>query len=109
MLGDFNSKSLMGRPIYNMQQDDGYTFLCQDWIAEHTPYIDILSKHTGDRQISSTYTRDRIDYIYITEPLARRVKEAYYIADEWTLPHSTHISQFKTPSDHRPACLELKF
>ena len=109
MLGDFNSKSRIDRPIYNMQQDDGYTFLCQDWIAEHTPYIDILSKHTGDRQISSTYTRDRIDYIYITEPLARRVKEAYYIADEWTLPHSTHISQFKTPSDHRPACLELKF
>jgi len=108
MLGDFNSRNRKDIAVYRMK-DDGHTFLCQDWIAEHTPYIDVIGAREGYNFVPSTYGRARIDYIYITKPLMDRVKEAYFMVDEFTIPKTTQFKDFYNPSDHRPACLEIQF
>ena len=109
MLGDFNSKSRVDNYIYGMAEDDK-GFLVHDWIRENTPYIDIVDAlHPSDFQ-KTTFSGKRIDFIYVTEALRRRVREAYPVHDGFACSSrdSRGLHGFCNPSDHYPIVMTVK-
>ena len=108
MLGDFNAKSRIDNYEYGMAEDDK-AFLVHDYVREHTPYIDIVERlHQGAFQ-KSTFSGKRIDFIYMTEPLFRKVRSAEIIHDGFaTSSRDSHGLGFCHPSDHYPILVTLK-
>ena len=48
MMGNFNSRSRLDNRVYNYPDDDT-RLLVHDYIAEHTPYVDVIAeKHPGE-------------------------------------------------------------
>lgn len=110
MLGDFNAKSRIDNYEYHMEEDDK-AFLVHDYVREHTPYIDVVERlHPGSFQ-KSTFSGKRIDFVYMTEPLFRKVRSAEIIHDGFATssrdPRKLH--GFCNPSDHYPIIIDLKF
>ena len=108
MLGDFNAKSRVDNFVYKMAEDDK-GFLVHDYIADNTPYIDIIKTlHSGEFQ-ASTLSGKRIDFIYMTAPLFKKVRSAETISTGF--PKSSRdprIKKFCHPSDHYPIRVDLK-
>ena len=91
--------------------EDNKAFLVHDYVSGNTPYIDIVDRlHPGDFQ-KSTLSGRRIDFIYMTEPLFRKVRSAEIIHDGY--PTSCRdprgVTKFCYPSDHYPIIVNLKF
>lgn len=109
MLGDFNAKSRVDNAVYGFDEDDK-AFLVHDYVREHTPYIDVVERlHPGEFQ-KSTLSGKRIDFVYMTEPLFRKVRSAEFIYDGFaTLFRDSRISKFCHPSDHYPILITMKF
>ena len=110
MLGDFNAVSRVDNSIYGFDEDNK-AFLVHDYVSENTPYIDIVDRlHPGDFQ-KSTFSGRRIDFIYMTEPLFRKVRSAEIIHDGY--PTSCRdprgVTKFCYPSDHYPIIVNIKF
>lgn len=110
MLGDFNAVSREDNQVYKMPEDSK-AFLVHDYIREHTPLVDVVGKlHPGDFQ-KTTLSGRRIDFVYMTGPLFRRVRSAEVIrtgfAESSRDPRDLH--NFCNPSDHYPVLVELKF
>lgn len=110
MLGDFNAVSRADNSIYGFDEDNK-AFLVHDYVSGNTPYIDIVDRlHPGDFQ-KSTFSGRRIDFIYMTEPLFRKVRSAEIIHDGY--PTSCRdprgVTKFCYPSDHYPIIVNLKF
>lgn len=110
MLGDFNAVSRVDNSIYGLDEDNK-AFLVHDYVSGNTPYIDIVDRlHPGDFQ-KSTFSGRRIDFIYMTEPLFRKVRSAEIIHDGY--PTSCRdprgVTKFCYPSDHYPIIVNIKF
>ena len=110
MLGDFNAVSRVDNSIYGLDEDNK-AFLVHDYVSGNTPYIDIVERlHPGDFQ-KSTFSGRRIDFIYMTEPLFRKVRSAEIIHDGY--PTSCRdprgVTKFCYPSDHYPIIVNIKF
>ena len=110
MLGDFNAVSRVDNSIYGFDEDNK-AFLVHDYVSGNTPYIDIVDRlHPGDFQ-KSTFSGRRIDFIYMTEPLFRKVRSAEIIHDGFPTscrdPRS--VTKFCYPSDHYPIIVNIKF
>ncbi len=110
MLGDFNAVSRADNSIYGFDEDNK-AFLVHDYVSGNTPYIDIVDRlHPGDFQ-KSTFSGRRIDFIYMTEPLFRKVRSAEIIHDGY--PKSCRdprgVTKFCYPSDHYPIIVNIKF
>lgn len=110
MLGDFNAVSRVDNSIYGFAEDNK-AFLVHDYVCGNTPYIDIVDRmHPGDFQ-KSTFSGKRIDFIYMTEPLFRKVRSAEIIHDGY--PESCRdprgVTKFCYPSDHYPIIVNIKF
>ena len=110
MLGDFNAVSRVDNSIYGFDEDNK-AFLVHDYVSANTPYIDIVDRlHPGDFQ-KSTFSGRRIDFIYMTEPLFRKVRSAEIIHDGY--PTSCRdprgVTKFCYPSDHYPIIVNIKF
>lgn len=110
MLGDFNAVSRVDNSIYGFDEDNK-AFLVHDYVSGNTPYIDIVDRlHPGDFQ-KSTFSGRRIDFIYMTEPLFRKVRSAEIIHDGY--PTSCRDPRGETkfcyPSDHYPIIVNIKF
>lgn len=110
MLGDFNAVSRVDNSIYGFDEDNK-AFLVHDYVSGNTPYIDIVDRlHPGDFQ-KSTFSGRRIDFIYMTEPLFRKVRSAEIIHDGY--PESCRdprgVTKFCYPSDHYPIIVNIKF
>ena len=110
MLGDFNAISSIDNSVYKLPATDK-AFLLHDYVRNNTPYVDVIErKHPGDFQ-KSHLNGKRIDFIYMTEPLFRRVSSAEIIttgyAESSRDPRDLH--GFCNPSDHYPIIVELKF
>ena len=100
MMGDFNSRSRLDNRIYNYPDDDT-RLLVHDYIAEHTPYVDVIAeKHPGEFH-TTTHGQSRIDFVYCTQPLCERITRAEVIADDFTEPvrDPGKLSNFYHPSD----------
>lgn len=110
MLGDFNARSRVDNQIYGLAEDDK-AFLVHDYVRGHTPYIDIVERlHPGEFQ-KSTLSGKRIDFVYMTGPLFKRVRSAEFIYDGFaTLTRDPRrLSNFCHPSDHYPILITMKF
>ena len=110
MLGDFNAISRMDNSVYGRQEDDK-AFLVHDYIAKNTPYIDVVERfHEGEFQ-KTTLSGKRIDFVYMTAPLFRKVRSAEVIttgfAESSRDPRDLH--SFCNPSDHYPILVTLRF
>ena len=110
MLGDFNAVSRVDNSIYGFDEDNK-AFLVHDYVSGNTPYVDIVDRlHPGDFQ-KSTFSGRRIDFIYMTEPLFRKVRSAEIIHDGY--PTSCRdprgVTKFCYPSDHYPIIVNIKF
>ena len=65
--------------------------------------------HPGDFQ-KSTLSGKRIDFVYMTEPLFRKVRSAEFIYDGFAaLSRDSRLSKFCHPSDHYPILITMKF
>ena len=108
MMGDFNSRSRRDNRVYNYPDDDT-RLLVHDYIAEHTPYVDVIAeKHPGEFH-TTTHGQSRIDFVYCTQPLCERITRAEVIADDFTEPvrDPGKLSNFYHPSDHRPILVDF--
>lgn len=109
MMGDFNSVSRTDNSVYKLP-DESTQFLVHDFIREETPYIDIIKEEFPDNVISTTGGTRRIDFIYLTPALKKRVKKAFIARDNYTNPvrNPQKISNFYHPSDHCPIIVDFK-
>lgn len=110
MLGDFNAVSRADNIIYGFDEDNK-AFLVHDYVSGNTPYIDIVDRlHPGDFQ-KSTFSGRRIDFIYMTEPLFRKVRSAEIIHDGYPTAcrDPRGVTKFCYPSDHYPIIVNIKF
>lgn len=105
-----NARSRVDNQIYGLAEDDN-AFLVHDYVRGHTPYIDIVERlHPGEFQ-KSTPSGKRIDFVYMTGPLFKRVRSAEFIYDGFaTLTRDPRrLSNFCHPSDHYPILITMKF
>ena len=108
MMGDFNSRSRLDNRVYNYPDDDT-RLLVHDYIAEHTPYVDVIAeKHPGEFH-TTTHGQSRIDFVYCTPPLCERITRAEVVVDDFTEPvrDPGKLSNFYHPSDHRPILVDF--
>lgn len=108
MMGDFNSRSRRDNAVYNYPEDDT-RFLVHDYVAEHTPYVDVIAEKHPGRFWTTTHGKSRIDFVYCTRSLYDRIVGAEVIADGFTEPvrDAKQLSNFWHPSDHRPILVDL--
>lgn len=108
MMGDFNSKSSIDNYAYQWPVDTA-AFLCQDYIRDHTPYIDLIAAKYPKQFKSSVYGSQRIDYVYLTDPLYRSVVWADIVRDDYTEPvrDPSRRTNFDYPSDHCPVIVDF--
>lgn len=109
MLGDFNAISRSDNHKYGLKEDDK-AFLTHDYIAASTPYVDLIGSLYGKDFQKTTLSGRRIDFVYVTAPLARRVKSAAVLYDGFAEssrdPRNLH--GFCNPSDHYPILVEIR-
>jgi|SRR5574344_3112766 endonuclease/exonuclease/phosphatase family metal-dependent hydrolase len=107
MMGDFNSRSIVDSAQY--KHLDPSFYLVHNYVRENTPYLDVIEK-TRTKYVSSTYSGNRIDFIYVTPKLLKRVKDAQIVWDDYTTPvlEPHHLRNFKIPSDHLPIIVDFK-
>ena len=108
MLGDFNSRSRLDNRVYGYAEDDT-RLLVQDYVLEHTPYVDVIARRSPDEFQSTTAGRSRIDFVYCTPALCDCVTRAEVIRDDYTEPvrDPKKLSNFWHPSDHRPIVVDF--
>lgn len=105
-----NARSRVDNQIYGLAEDDK-AFLVHDYVRGHTPYIDIVERlHPGEFQ-KSTLSGKRIDFVYMTGPLFKRVRSAEFIYDGFAtlIRDPRRLSNFCHPSDHYPILITMKF
>lgn len=106
MLGDFNARSPLDNDVY------GYTpgapaLQCISYVLDETPYLDAVHEKHPKEFITSTYDwNHRIDFVFCTPPLMKRVISANIIKDYFTNIRpldDLYPGQYaRTPSDHYP-------
>lgn len=110
LAGDFNAISRVDNWHYGREEDDT-AFLLHDYIRNETPYIDVIEKWYPGEFMKSTFSGRRIDMIYLTEPLMKKVVDAYHITDGYATSSRDprKLSNFCNPSDHYPVVVTLAF
>ncbi len=103
MMGDFNAKSPLDDDIYKHGKGDT-KYLTHTYILENTPYLDLIKEKHPDTFEYTTGSKNRIDFIYTTKPLLKKVVDANVLNDAYTKPvrNPQKISNFWHPSDHLP-------
>ena len=110
MMGDFNSVSRVDNDTYQHPYNST-KFLVHDYIRSETPYIDLIKDFYPQGFISSTGGKSRIDFIYVTPALRKKVTHAAILRDDYTSPvrNPQKISNFWHPSDHLPILMTFKY
>ncbi|MBQ0024275.1 MAG: endonuclease [Bacteroidales bacterium] len=109
MMGDHNARSRVDNDFYNYPEDDT-RFLVHDFILNSTPYVDVIKDRYPKKFISSTHGQSRIDFVYLSPALNKKVVDASIIYDSYTEPvrNPAHVSNFWHPSDHRPIIVDFQ-
>ena len=108
MCGDFNSVTRADNHHYKLPED-APDFQCQDYIAQETPYIDIIARLNPGVFLTSNRGPRRGDYVFCTQGLFDRLKNAWVVNEKWTIPvPDTGGTYFYHPSDHRPIIADFK-
>ena len=108
MLGDNNSWSRLDNWFYKCPEDDP-RLLTQDYVLEHTPYVDVIARQHPGRFQTTTHSGKRIDFVYCTPVLYDCVTRAEVVRDDYTEPvrDPKKLSNFWHPSDHRPIVVDF--
>ena len=107
MMGDFNSVSRLDNCFYGYPDDDK-RFIVHDYILNNTPYRDIVRELHPRSFLASAQSCQRIDFVYVTEALGAKVKEARIAEDRFTTPvRSDEVHSFFRPSDHLPILIDF--
>jgi endonuclease/exonuclease/phosphatase family metal-dependent hydrolase len=108
MAGDFNSRSRLDNGFYKYPEDDT-RLLAQDYILQHTPYVDVIAEKYPSEFKTTTGGKARIDYVYCSRPLYDRITWADVIIDDYTKPvrDEKGLSNFYHPSDHLPIMVDI--
>lgn len=109
MMGDFNAKSRVDNGQYGYPADTS-AFLVHDYVLENTPYKDVVKEMHPDQFCTSTYGTSRIDFVYATEPMLKKIEKSEIVKDEFTTPvrDAKKLSNFYHPSDHLPIIIDFK-
>ena len=109
MMGDFNSRSRADNGFYKYE-DENTKLLVHDYIAGHTPYIDVIAHSYPGELHPTMHYACRLDYVYLTPALCDKVTGASVCHDYYTEPvrNPEKISNFYHPSDHRPIIVDFK-
>ncbi len=108
MAGDFNAISSADNFHYGLDLSDP-AFLVHDYIRSNTPYIDLIEHFHKGEFCKSTQSGRRIDMVYVTPALLKKVRSADYLYEGF--PASERDGKFRNfchPSDHYPALVRLK-
>lgn len=108
MLGDFNAISSIDNYHYNLDPKNK-TFLLHDYVRANTPYIDLIEKMYPNDFQHTTLSGRRIDFVYVTDPLFKRITNAEVIREGY--PKNTRakgLSNFCYPSDHYPIVVKIR-
>lgn len=110
MMGDFNAVSRLDKVIYDYP-DNSPAYWVHDYILEETPYKDVIKEFYPDTVISTTGKTKRIDFVYATPKLLKKVKHAAIIREGYPAPvrNAQNISNFWHPSDHSPILVDFRF
>ena len=109
MMGDLNSISRTDNAFYGLPADDP-KFQAQDYIHDHTPYMDIIKWRYPEEVILSTANNNRIDYVYCTPDLYPSITDAQIVRDDYTDPvRDDVVTSFWHPSDHLPVIVDFVF
>lgn len=107
MMGDFNSRSPKDNGFYKYDEDDSRLWV-HDYILHNTPYVDIIGERFAGEFHTTTYGKARIDFVYCTPALYKRITDARVIVDQYTgEPVRDKATGFHHPSDHRPIIVEF--
>lgn len=109
MMGDFNAKSSIDNWHYGWPTDTT-AFLVHDYILQNTPYVDVIHELYPNEFHSSHLNGTRIDFVYLTEPLMKKVEHAEILHEGWSKPERVPWSKkrFCTPSDHEAIIVDFK-
>ena len=109
MMGDFNSISRTDNAYYELPADDP-KFQAQDYIHEHTPYVDIIKWRYPEEVILSTVANTRYDYVFCSPDLCPSITGARIVRDSYTNPvRDEAVPLFWHPSDHLPIIVDFNF
>ncbi len=113
MAGDMNANS----PLdcwYTGADPNNIAFKAQGYVLEHSDLKDSVYEFwnagTPDTFCSSTNgSKDRRDFVYLSPALMGKTVRAISLNDSWTYSiKSLNISNFKSPSDHRPILVDIQ-
>ncbi|MCQ2156011.1 MAG: endonuclease [Bacteroidales bacterium] len=112
MMGDMNSRSRRDNAKYGWPEDSP-KFLAQDYSAHHTPYVDVVFKWFGPKDLQYTHAnKHRIDYVYCTPALYKMVSGVEVIHTGFPANHKVTgpaaKKRFYYPSDHFPILVDFK-
>ena len=79
-------------------------------IAYTNANVDLIHDMRSGQFISTTGGNSRIDFVYVTPALRKRIRSASVIRDSYTTPvrNPQKISNFWHPSDHCPILVHFK-
>lgn len=109
MMGDFNSRSRVDNYQYRYSED-ATAFACQDVIIRDGSYVDVIAERYPGEFQTTTGGKARIDYVYCTPRLYKRIVDARVLRGDWSEPvrDPAGLSNFWHPSDHRPILVDFK-
>lgn len=110
MMGDFNARSRTDNYHYGYPADTT-AFLAHDYVAEATPYVDVVAARSPGVFVRSTGWDARIDFVYATPLLYNHIIDAKIIDNDYTHPvrDPARLSNFYHPSDHMPIVVDFDF
>lgn len=110
MMGDFNAVSRVDNYQMNLPQDDP-AFLTHDFVRGHTPYVDVIECQTPGVFQNTTLSGRRIDFIYASPAMFRKVTGAEVIRTGFARSSRDPrgLGNFCNPSDHYPILLKFKY
>lgn len=107
MMGDFNAVSRLDNGHYGFPAD-APCFQTHNYVLDETPYVDVVHQMHPMNFEASAQSRQRIDFVYATEPLFEKVQEARIVQDRYTSPvRSQEVHNFFRPSDHMPILVDF--
>lgn len=106
VLGDFNSRSRRDNFYYKWSQAS-QDFLVHNYIEETEPWLYDVVAETFPGTFCPSHGKKRIDYVYVSRPLFKAVKNVVTEPDAFSKPKPTELKNMKRPSDHHPILVDF--
>jgi len=107
VMGDFNARSRKDNFQYKLSPAS-QDFLTHNYIEESAPYLYDVVAELFPETFCPSHGKKRIDYIYVTKPLLKSIKNVETSPDAYTKQKPSGINKFMRPSDHLPIIVDFK-